>query len=209
MSAGWIILGQGGRLRWGGDLRRHYLLMALGIKTGTRLRPSWNREALQDALDEEPSGRRRLASVELLEPQALALARSRTNPTLVDLHDEPISQNLELGHVLSAGAKDAFRDLVASNVAAFKYVVMPTREYAAFAGVGERQVLIAPNGTDTRRIVPGAWPEAPTVGMVSGASPRRGIETLIEACRRVRADMPAVRLRLALVGTTDEGRAYL
>jgi glycosyltransferase involved in cell wall biosynthesis len=45
--------------------------------------------------------------------------------------------------------------------------------------------------------------------MVSGASPRRGIETLIEACRRLRAERPGLRLRLALVGTTTEGRTYL
>ena len=32
MSADWIILGYGGRLRWGGDLRRHFLFKELGVK---------------------------------------------------------------------------------------------------------------------------------------------------------------------------------
>jgi phosphatidylinositol alpha-1,6-mannosyltransferase len=45
--------------------------------------------------------------------------------------------------------------------------------------------------------------------MVSGASPRRGIETLIEACRRLRSEVSRLRLRLALVGTTEDGRIYL
>src|SRR3954452_16514569 len=89
---------QGGRLRWGGDLRRHYLLKALGLATHTRLQPSWNKQALTTALDERHGSRARLASVELLDPETLELAIARTTPTLVDLHDEPISQNMELGH---------------------------------------------------------------------------------------------------------------
>src|SRR4029079_17970049 len=127
-------------------------LMALGIVTGTRLSPSWNQQALQSALDENPAGHRRLASAELLDAETLALARAPTTPTLVDLHDEPISQSTELGHVLTAEATNAFRDLVSTNVSAFRYVVMPTPEYAAFAGVDKRQTLIASNGTDTRQI---------------------------------------------------------
>jgi glycosyltransferase involved in cell wall biosynthesis len=209
MCADWIILGQGGRLRWGGDLRRHYLLKALGVTTGTRIQPSWNRESLQEALNEHPTGRRLLASVELLDAESLTIARARTTPTLVDLHDEPVRQNAELGHALSSEAKDAFQNLIASNVAAFRYVAVPTLEYAAFAGVDQRQTLVAPNGTDARRIVPGPWPDVPTVGMVSGASPRRGIEALIEACRGLRTELPELRLRLALVGTTIDGRTYL
>jgi glycosyltransferase involved in cell wall biosynthesis len=86
---------------------------------------------------------------------------------------------------------------------------MPTMEFAGLAGVDERDVLVAPPGTDTQLIVPGPWPEIPTVGMVSGASPRRGIEALIEASRRLQPDIPGLRLRLVLVGTTDEGRSYL
>ncbi len=161
------------------------------------------------ALDERPARHARLASVELLDPEALEIAIARTTPTLVDLHDEPISQNTELGHILSAERKDALRRLVATNVAAFRYVVMPTLEFAGLAGVDERDVLVAPPGTDTQLIVPGPWPEIPTVGMVSGASPRRGIEALIEASRRLQPDIPGLRLRLVLVGTTDEGRSYL
>ncbi len=72
-----------------------------------------------------------------------------------------------------------------------------------------RQTIIASNGTDTRLIVPGPWPEIPTVGMVSGASPRRGIEAVIDACRGLRSEIPDLKLRLALVGTTIEGKAYL
>jgi glycosyltransferase involved in cell wall biosynthesis len=209
MSADWIILGYGGRLRWGGDLRRHFLFKELGIVTRSPLQPSWNREALTTALAERPSSRPRLASVELLDRDALELAVARTSPTLVDLHDEPIRQKVELGEVLPPEAIDGLRRLVATNVAAFRYVVMPTPEFAALAGVDKRDVLVAPPGTDTRLIKPGPWPEVPTVGMVSGASPRRGIEDLIEACRRLRPDIAGLRLRLVLVGTTDEGRSYL
>jgi len=67
----------------------------------------------------------RLASVELLDAETLALAVARTIPTDVDLHDEPVRQSIELGHPLTAEQTAAFESLVASNVEAFRYVIAP------------------------------------------------------------------------------------
>lgn len=209
MSDGWIVLRQGKRLRWGGDLRRHYLLRALARATGATVTGGWTHDALLSTLDAASSGRRRLASVELLDPETLDLAVARTVPTVVDLHDEPIGRSAALGHPLDPERTAAAQALVESNLAAFKYVVAPSSEFAQLAGLDPKHTIVAPNGTDTSVIAPGPWPASPVVGMVSGASPGRGIETLIEACQRLRPEVAGLRLYLALVGTTDDGRSYL
>ncbi len=209
MSDGWIVLGQGKRLRWGGDLRRHYLLAVLARATRAHVAGSWTHDALLATLDAAPAGRHRLTSVELLDPETLELAAARTTPTLVDLHDEPVGQHAALGHPLSPERTAAFQALVESNLAVFKYVAAPSLEFAQLARLDPHRTIIASNGTDTRLVVPGPWPRPCNVGMVSGASPGRGIETLIEACRRLRPEVPGLRLWLALVGTAASSLAYL
>jgi glycosyltransferase involved in cell wall biosynthesis len=204
-----VVLSEGNRLRWGGDIRRHYLLRPLAHLTQARKARSWTADALRGALDEAGLDRPRLASVELLDREALDLATRRTRPTVVDFHDEPVAHAAALGDTLSAERGVELRSLVESNLATFRDVICQSPEFVRFVGLDAQRTFIAPSGTDSRLIVPGPWPVAPVVGMVSGASPGRGIEALVAACRLLRADLPKLRLWLALVGTTESGRAYL
>jgi glycosyltransferase involved in cell wall biosynthesis len=76
-------------------------------------------------------------------------------------------------------------------------------------GVDPTTRIVAGNGTDVEHIRPGAWPERPSVGMVSGAAPGRGIETLIAAARAVHARLADLELLLWLVPTGPESEEYL
>ena len=209
MTTGWVVLSGGRRLRWGGDVRRHYLLRPLVNVARARNVGSWTADRLRVALDEGGLDRPRLASVEFLDRETLDLATRRTRPMVVDFHDEPIAHAAALGHTLSADRAVELRNLVETNLAAFRDVICQSPEFVRLVGLDAQRTFIAPSGTDSRLIVPGPWPELPVVGMVSGASPGRGIEALVAACRLLRADLPKLRLWFALAGTTDSGRAYL
>jgi glycosyltransferase involved in cell wall biosynthesis len=209
VNDGWIVLGQTTRLRWGGDIRRHYLLKPLARVVGTELGPNWTADVLRSSIDKTHGERPRLASAELLDSEALAIAREQTQPVVVDLHDEPLAHASALGHALTTDRATELAAMVEENVDAFRYLIAQSPEFVRLVGLDPARTIIAPSGTDTKRIVPGPWPDHPVVGLVSGASPGRGIETLIDACRRLRADVPTLRLWLAIVGTTDDGRAYV
>jgi glycosyltransferase involved in cell wall biosynthesis len=205
----WIVLEEGSRLRWGGDLRRYYLLRPLARMARARFGGGWTSDVLSSLLDASGSTRPHLASTELLDDEALLIATRRTRPTVVDLHDEPIAHAAALGHELTVERTRELSQLFQSNVEAFRTVICQSPEFVRLVGLEPRRTFIATSGTDTRWIVPGPWPAAPVVGMVSGASPGRGIEALVAACRILRADSPDLRLELTLAGTTDAGREYL
>jgi glycosyltransferase involved in cell wall biosynthesis len=76
-------------------------------------------------------------------------------------------------------------------------------------GPPAQRLIVAPNGTDSALVRPVSPPALPTVGLVSGAAPGRGIEALAEACRIVWGTIPEVRLLVFLVGTGDRSQAYL
>jgi glycosyltransferase involved in cell wall biosynthesis len=86
---------------------------------------------------------------------------------------------------------------------------VPTASFADHIGLDPARLIVAGNGTDTGRIVPGEWPEDPAIGMVSGAAPRRGIETLIAAARMLHAEIPELRLLLWLAATGESSGTYL
>jgi glycosyltransferase involved in cell wall biosynthesis len=67
------------------------------------------------------------------------------------------------------------------------------------------RVIVGGQGTVASHVRPGPWPEIPAVGMVSGAAPGRGIESLIAAMRLVRELVPEARLYLWLIATGPEG----
>ena len=69
MTTGWIVLSEGSRLRWGGDLRRHYLLRPLTRIAGARAGGRWTAEVLRSTLEAPARGRPRLASVEFLDSE--------------------------------------------------------------------------------------------------------------------------------------------
>ena len=209
MSAGWIVLAEGNRLRWGGDLRRHYLLGPFARIVRAQLAPRWTGEFLRAELARAQPGRPRLASVELLDRDTLDLARQATSPVVVDFHDEPMAHFAALGHPIGPERESELRALAASNLEAFRFVIAQSREFVSLVGLDPARTIVAPSGTDTQMIVPGPWPATPVVGVVSGASPGRGIETLVESCRLLVPAVPRLRLRLVLAGTTEAGNVYL
>lgn len=209
----WIILAEGRRLRWGGDLRRHYIYGELARRTGGRLADGWHAPNIRHVLA-RPRGHfwtqpARVASCELLDPVALELIVKRAVPAVLDVHDDPIVQREALGLAGDAADTDELRVRWNSSLAAFRWHVAPSEPFASLAGLEPGRVIIAPNGSDTAIVRPEPWPAVPTVGLVSGAAPARGIEALIEAVRELRAETPAIRLLLWLAATGPAGERYL
>lgn len=209
----WVILAEAQRLRWGGDLRRHYIFSELARRTGGRVVDGWHAREFRPALL-RPRGHlwtrpARVASCEFLDPPALEVVQQRAVPAVLDVHDDPVVQREALGLV---GVSDETRELRArreANLAAFRWLVAPSAEFAALAGLEPDRVIVAPNGSDTSVVRDEPWPAVPTVGLISGAAPSRGIETLIEAVRDLRAVEPRIRLLLWLAATGESAEHYL
>lgn len=216
MTPPWIVLLERERRRWGGDLRRSHLLEPLAARTGAT-RTGWGASDLRRALRAAGPGgpfarfRRRplVASCELLDERALDVLAAGGEGLLVDVHDEPLGQLRALGVAVEAEAASAMERRFARNVASFRLLAAPSASFAELARLDPDRTLVAPNGTDSRHVRPGPLPDAPTVGMVSGAAPARGIETLVEAVRLLREGRPEVRLVLWLVATGEASAAYL
>jgi glycosyltransferase involved in cell wall biosynthesis len=208
----------GRRERWGGERRRRQIFRRLAERTDARIVTGWSWESIKPAF--EGGGLRiplmarraphpRLVSGETLDADVIEQLRRRADLTAVAIYDDPVPHRAALG--IPATEDDA-RALVArrdANVAAFRWRVMPTLALAELAGIPLDTVIAGENGTDTRRIVPGMWPEDPAIGFNSGAAPGRGIEALIEAARLLRPEFPTLRLLLWLVPTGPESAAYL
>ena len=214
----WVAVLGGRRERWGGERRRRQIFRRLAERTDARIVTGWSWESIKPAF--EGGGLRiplmarraphpRLVSGETLDADVIEQLRRRADLTAVAIYDDPVPHRAALG--IPATEDDA-RALVArrdANVAAFRWRVMPTLALAELAGIPLDTVIAGENGTDTRRIVPGMWPEDPAIGFNSGAAPGRGIEALIEAARLLRSEFPTLRLLLWLVPTGPESAAYL
>lgn len=208
----------GRRERWGGERRRRQIFRRLAERTDAQIVTGWSWESIKPAFDNGGLripifGRRaplpRLVSGETLDADVIEELRRRADLTAVAIYDDPVPHRAALG---VPAAKDEASALVArrdANVAAFRWKVMPTMALAELAGIPLDTVIAGENGTDTRRIVTGVWPEDPAIGFNSGAAPGRGIEALIEAARLLRAEYPTLRLLLWLVPTGPESAAYL
>ncbi len=204
MSDRWIVLGEPTRRRWGGDLRRAFIFAELAARTRAEL-PTAHRP-IRRWWDRRHA---RLAAADLLTEEAIALARGWCRFVALDVHDDPVAQARAFGAVTPAAEIEAINRRFRANTDAFEILVAPSGTFAELAGLPAARVVVAPNGTDTRQVVPGPLPSRPTVGMVSGASPGRGIERLIEAATIVRERVPDLRLALWLVASSDSGRGYL
>jgi len=145
----------------------------------------------------------------MLAPDALTEAARRTVPFAVDFHDDPVAQNAALGVPMDDAWLAGMTDRKRRNVDAFRWLVVPSSQLAALAGLDSGRTIVAGNGSDTTVIVPTPWPSEPAIGFISGAAPGRGIETLIEAARLVRASVPELHLLLWLAATGEGGEAYL
>jgi glycosyltransferase involved in cell wall biosynthesis len=154
-------------------------------------------------------GSGRLASSRLVPRRAFRLLSRLTVPTALDVHDHPTLQASALGVPLEQDERTAVDRAFAEQVAAFHVLLAQSESFAALAGLPRERTLIVPNGTDPSRFPEAALPDQPVVGLVSGANPGRGIETLIEAVYRLRASLPEVRLRMALAATGGASDAYL
>ena len=210
--AAWAVLSERSRKRWGGDLRRAYLFEPLARRTGATVIDGWGPAAIRNGIRRPRWGlgrRSRVASVEILAPQALDVLRAVADPTVLDVHDDPLLQSDALGIAVPPEAAEAARSRVRANTTAFRWLVSPSRRLAELMGLDPDRTFVAGNGTDTATIRPGPWPVAPAVGLVSGAAPGRGIETLIDAARRLRPDVPDLRLLLWLAATGPSSDDYL
>ena len=210
--------------RWGGDLRRGNLFQGLAARTGAARINGFSARKLRhfvgigpwlvpvplpDRLVSHRSRRPRLASSEQLRPDMVLLARRVVDPVAVAVYDDPIAQTAALGITMAPERELYFRQRRAANLDTFRWLVVPSASFAELVGLDSNRVIVAGNGTDASHITPGPWPEQPTVGMVSGAAPGRGIEALIEASTQIRRRIPGLRLNLWLVSTGPESQEYL
>jgi glycosyltransferase involved in cell wall biosynthesis len=204
VSNRWIVLGEPVRRRWGGDLRRAFIFAELAERTGAEqptahrpIRRWWDRR------------RAILASADLLTDEAIALARGWCRLVALDVHDDPVAQQRAFGTEVDAAVLEATERRFRANIEAFELLVAPSATFADLARLPADRRVVAPNGTDTRHVVPGQWPGSPTVGMVSGAAPGRGIERLVDAAAIVREQVPDLRLALWLVASGPVATAYI
>lgn len=172
------------------------------------IRPALGQGGLRIPWRDAPA-RPKLVSGEMLDPAVLRRVQRRADLVAVAIYDDPIPHHAALGVELAPDVARALRGKRDANVSAFRWQVMPTLALAELAGLPLETVIAGENGTDTRQIVPGVWPEEPAIGFTSGAAPGRGIEMLIEAARLLRDDVPTLRLLLWLLPTAAGGEAYL
>jgi len=216
----WAVMLEGDRGRWGGELRRRQVFRRLAERTGATLVEGFGPGAVRRAFGRLsyiplplPSLRRgprpRLAASDPLRPDVLWAVRRLTDPAALAYYDDPIAQTAALGIRLPWARERLLQAKRSANLAAFRWHVVPSRSFAELVGLDPRRVIVAGNGTDTARIRPGEWPQEPTIGMVSGAAPGRGIETLIAAAELVRERIPELRLDLWLVATGRHTGEYL
>ena len=225
---GWIVLREGARRRWGGDVRRHHVFAGLADRTGARIveggwRPGPLRRAVLGPLGMLPGAlidglaglarrgrvRPKLAASEKLRDALLDAAQAVTDPAAVAIYDDPTAQSSALGVVLEPGWLDELSRRQRRNAEAFRWLVVPTRSFAELAQLDLDRVVVGGNGSDTSRVRPGPWPDRPCVGIVSAAAPGRGLELLIDAARAARRAIPDLRLRMVLVATGSATEPYL
>jgi len=216
---GWVVMLEMSRRRWGGDLRRGQIFRGLAQRTDATMINGFSIRSLPGLagwrwvslmLPLPRIGKRpRLAAAEMLRPDVLKVARRAIDPAVVAVYDDPVAQHATFNLPMPADRVAFFRTRLRDNLAAFRWQVVPTASFAELVGLDSGRVIVAGNGTDTDHIVPGEWPEEPAIGMVSGATPGRGIETLVAAAELLRAEIPNLRLLLWLIATGGESADYL
>lgn len=215
----WIVMQETTRARWGGDLRRAQIFRRLAERTDAVALNGWSLTPLRMEYGllrlvlprpwRNGAEKPRLASAEQMRPDILRMSRRVIDPAAVAIYDDPIVQATALGYTLEPKLLRYYRERRKANLGAFRWHVVPTLSFGELIGLDMTRVIVAGNGTNTDRIVPGTWPEDPAIGMVSGAAPGRGIETLVSVAAELREEVPQLRLLLWLVSTGDESEAYL
>jgi glycosyltransferase involved in cell wall biosynthesis len=211
----WLVLREGSRLRWGGDLRRRFIYDGFAALPSAVVLEDRRAAVLRRSV-REIVGRRwftwrrpRLASTELLSDAQLRAIEAWVVPTVVDVHDEPVMQADALGVPFAPADRAAVHERLRRNLDWFPLWTTPSAALAELAGLDPDRVVVAPNGSRTDIVEPAPWPSEPALTFASGAAPRRGIEQLLEATRLVRAVVPETRLHLLLAATDPQSAAYL
>lgn len=214
----WVVMLELHRHRWGGDLRRRQIFRQLAVRTDARVADGWSIKSLVRAMGAVPvllgalplpMARPRLATSEQLRPDMLRVIRRAVDPAVVAIYDDPVAQTSSLGMTMSPARRALYSARRADNLAAFRWHVVPSQSFAEMLEMDAPTTIVAGNGTDAEHIRPGPWPDRPSIGMVSGAAPGRGIELLIGAARALHADMADLELWLWLVPTGPESEEYL
>lgn len=212
---GWIVARPSGGHRWGGEVRRQHVFARLAERTDATVIERW------PLLRRRIVGRRWqlwrraarpatfLVSAEQVPPSWIGKLPELAIPIAVAIYDDPAAQLDAFGIRLTRERRAELVRRRALNVGAFHSLVVPTASFAELTGLPRAQVIVGGNGTVAGRVTPAPWPTRPSIGMVSGAAPGRGIELLVEAARRLRADVPDLELWLWLVAPSDESAAYL
>lgn len=210
-----MVLGERAHLTWGGDVRRAFIFSELAARTGAVQAPWQPAQVVRRAIRQADAPRwpwtRRarpyLASADLLPQATVDVLPRLARAVALDVHDDPGAQREAFG-LAPIPPNDPRVRRWRTNLDAFRILVVPSASFAELAGLEASRVVVVPNGTDSRHVLPGPFPSRPTVGMVSGAAPGRGIETLVEAARVVRGGIPDLRLILWLAAKGEESRAF-
>jgi glycosyltransferase involved in cell wall biosynthesis len=213
----WVVVREGQVPRWGGELRRRNIFSALAERTGATVVDGWTSRALiagtrgprWRSVLRSIVARPHLASSEQLSERVIPYAERFADPVAVAIYDDAVAQLSALGIELEPDRLEGIRRRRALNEALFRWHVVPTASFAALTALDPARVIVGGNATDARHVLPGPWPETPTVGLVSGAAPGRGIEALVAAARLARESVAELRLLLWLVATSPESEAYL
>jgi glycosyltransferase involved in cell wall biosynthesis len=217
----WVVVRAGEQRRWGGEIRRQEIFARLAERTNASVADGWpdlRRELLggrmrrvmdRVGLRPPPASERPLAASEQAPASWLDWLPGHVDPAVVAIYDDGVLQAQAIGVDLSEARIEELTVRRARNEAMFRWLVVPTASFARFIGLDMDRVIVGGNGTVTSRVLPGPWPDVPTIGIASGAAPGRGLETLIEAARMLRSSMPDLRLRLWLAATGGSGEAYI
>lgn len=213
MARRWIVLRERIHQRWGGDLRRRYILSAVAARRDAVDLGTWAPDEVRRALrpGRLPWGRARplVVAATPLAPEAIRAVTRAAVPFAVDYHDDVIKQNDVLGVAPDQRWLAAAIERKRLNLEAFRWHIVPSTALADLAGLELSRTIVAGNGTDPDIIRPTAWPSRPAIGMISGAAPHRGIEQLIDATRLMRLEVPELRLLLWLAATGARSAEYL
>jgi len=217
VSSTWLVFHEGQRRRWGGDLRRAFIFAELARRTQAILVDGFQPAAVERGLATAaprrfrilPGRRPLVASSENLAWASLKALQRRATPVALDVHDDPVAQTASLGVTISPERIAHLGQRMRANLRTFPLLIVPSVSFAELTGIDPARRIVAPNGTESQHIRPQPFPNRPAVGFVSGAAPGRGIESLIEAVRLVRLDLPEVVLLLWLTATGDESARYL
>jgi glycosyltransferase involved in cell wall biosynthesis len=209
-----MVMRAGRGRNWGGEIRRARIFQRLAERTDATVVDGW--PAVQAAVRGrfwQPWRRLRprrpmLAASEGASPAWLDRIDRLTVPVAVAIYDDIVAQSRALGLPLTAEREAELRLRRTRNERAFRWHVVPTRAFAEAFGLDLDRIIVGRQGTVTEHVVPGPWPDRPAVGIVSGASPGRGIESLIAAMQLVRETVRDVTLYLWLSATSSRDEAY-